>query len=127
MLTRCPHCQTHFRVTAEQLKIRQGTVRCGACQEVFDALETLHDESLAALPLPSSESAESQSRQDGDASDARGARSMFVQVATIPAAANEAAEVQPQTEVEPEPELQSEPALVNEPEPITEAETKLLL
>ena len=86
MLTRCPHCQTHFRVTAEQLKIRQGTVRCGACQEVFDALETLHDESLAALPLPSSEIVESQSRQDGDASDPRGARSMVVEVATIPAA-----------------------------------------
>jgi predicted Zn finger-like uncharacterized protein len=49
MLTRCPHCQTAFRVTSEQLKVRQGKVRCGACREVFDALETLADET-AALP-----------------------------------------------------------------------------
>ena len=44
MLTRCPHCQTHFRVTPEQLKARQGQVRCGACQRVFDALDSLSDE-----------------------------------------------------------------------------------
>lgn len=44
MLTRCPHCHTTFRVTSEQLKVRQGRVRCGACSEVFDALESLADE-----------------------------------------------------------------------------------
>lgn len=48
MLTRCPHCQTHFRVTPEQLKARQGQVRCGACQGVFNALDSLADE--AQLP-----------------------------------------------------------------------------
>jgi len=41
MLTRCPRCQTTFRVTPEQLKARQGKVRCGECQEVFNALDTL--------------------------------------------------------------------------------------
>ena len=41
MLTRCPKCATTFRVTTEQLKARQGRVRCGACQEVFSALDTL--------------------------------------------------------------------------------------
>lgn len=50
MLTRCPHCQTHFRVTPEQLKARQGQVRCGACQQVFDALDSLADETVAAAP-----------------------------------------------------------------------------
>jgi predicted Zn finger-like uncharacterized protein len=50
MLTRCPHCQTAFRVTSEQLKVRQGKVRCGACREVFDALETLADEAVAVQP-----------------------------------------------------------------------------
>lgn len=50
MLTRCPHCQTAFRVTSEQLKVRQGKVRCGSCREVFDALETLADETVALLP-----------------------------------------------------------------------------
>lgn len=41
MLTRCPLCNTTFRVTAEQIKARQGRVRCGACQEVFNALDHL--------------------------------------------------------------------------------------
>lgn len=41
MLTRCPHCATAFRVGPEQLKKRQGRVRCGACHQVFDALDGL--------------------------------------------------------------------------------------
>jgi predicted Zn finger-like uncharacterized protein len=44
MLTRCPHCQTAFRVTHEQLIPRQGRVRCGACYMVFSALDSLSDE-----------------------------------------------------------------------------------
>jgi predicted Zn finger-like uncharacterized protein len=48
MLTRCPHCQTQFRVRAEQLTIRQGRVRCGVCQQAFNALESLRDEIVAA-------------------------------------------------------------------------------
>jgi predicted Zn finger-like uncharacterized protein len=53
MLTRCPHCQTAFRVTTEQLKVRQGKVRCGSCQGVFDALDSLADEAplvIAGMP-----------------------------------------------------------------------------
>jgi|WetSurMetagenome_2_1015567.scaffolds.fasta_scaffold295371_1 predicted Zn finger-like uncharacterized protein len=50
MLTRCPHCQTAFRVTTEQLKVRQGRVRCGSCRAVFDALDSLTDE-LAIGPV----------------------------------------------------------------------------
>lgn len=44
MLTRCPACETHFRVTADQLKLRAGRVRCGECQHVFNALDTLIEE-----------------------------------------------------------------------------------
>ena len=43
MLTRCPTCGTAFRVTPEQLKARAGKVRCGHCNGVFNALETLED------------------------------------------------------------------------------------
>jgi len=43
MLTRCPACDTAFRVTPEQLKARAGKVRCGHCSAVFNALETLAD------------------------------------------------------------------------------------
>lgn len=37
MYTRCPHCTTTFRLTAAQLKARAGQVRCGRCQNVFQA------------------------------------------------------------------------------------------
>lgn len=47
MLTRCPSCTTTFRVTPEQLKARQGKVRCGECQGVFNALDTLIEEAIA--------------------------------------------------------------------------------
>ena len=43
MKTRCPHCQTAFRITPEQLKARVGKVRCGQCQTVFNALDNLLD------------------------------------------------------------------------------------
>lgn len=46
MQTRCPECQTVFRVTPEQLKARAGNVRCGHCQTAFNALDSL----LEALP-----------------------------------------------------------------------------
>jgi predicted Zn finger-like uncharacterized protein len=35
--TRCPQCQTVFRITAAQLKARDGMVRCGRCQNAFRA------------------------------------------------------------------------------------------
>lgn len=51
MLTRCPRCETTFRVTPEQLKARQGKVRCGECQEVFNALDALI-EAPATVAMP---------------------------------------------------------------------------
>jgi predicted Zn finger-like uncharacterized protein len=35
--TRCPGCATIFRVSAEQIALREGQVRCGQCRAVFDA------------------------------------------------------------------------------------------
>ena len=66
MKTRCQNCQTTFRVTPEQLKARAGKVRCGQCQTVFNALDSLVDEtgappvsSLPALdPSPVAQPAE---------------------------------------------------------------------
>ena len=34
----CPNCNTVFRVTAEQIKVRNGLVRCGLCNQVFNAI-----------------------------------------------------------------------------------------
>lgn len=123
MLTRCPHCQTHFRVTAEQLKIRQGKVRCGTCQEVFDALDSLSDEApvLQAAPVaPPAAESESRRSQDGTVEPL----AAIVTVESIPAAANESsdslAEAEPAQKPEPGPESVPEPT----PEPEPEAESK---
>ncbi|WP_257265321.1 DUF3426 domain-containing protein [Endozoicomonas sp. ONNA2] len=40
----CPHCQTIFRITNTQLKAANGSVRCGSCLRVFNAIEQ--------IPLP---------------------------------------------------------------------------
>ncbi len=53
MLTRCPACDTRFRVTAEQIKARFGRVRCGACQHAFNALDSLIEEPMLVHPAPS--------------------------------------------------------------------------
>lgn len=95
MLTRCPHCQTTFRVTTEQLKVRQGRVRCGACQSVFDALETLADEPCF-VPPPAAEAPPPEEVQAGP--------SLKPPPEAVP---------EPPPEPEPEPEPPPEP----EPEP----------
>jgi predicted Zn finger-like uncharacterized protein len=41
LATRCPHCHTTFRVAHDQLKLRTGLVRCGACKEIFNGIEHL--------------------------------------------------------------------------------------
>ncbi|HEX6708189.1 MAG TPA: zinc-ribbon and DUF3426 domain-containing protein [Albitalea sp.] len=43
MATRCIACGTIFRVVQDQLKVSEGWVRCGRCDEVFNALEGLFD------------------------------------------------------------------------------------
>jgi predicted Zn finger-like uncharacterized protein len=46
--TQCPGCKTIFRVTPAQLAMRDGQVRCGHCQTVFDGVSALV--SLAPQP-----------------------------------------------------------------------------
>lgn len=43
LVTRCPHCQTRFRVTPSQLELREGMVRCGACREIFNGRDQLEN------------------------------------------------------------------------------------
>jgi predicted Zn finger-like uncharacterized protein len=53
LATQCPHCQTTFRVVPDQLKLRAGLVRCGACKQIFNGLEHLlppEDGSKPAAP-----------------------------------------------------------------------------
>jgi predicted Zn finger-like uncharacterized protein len=43
LATRCTACHTVFRVVQDQLKVSDGWVRCGRCNEVFDASSNLID------------------------------------------------------------------------------------
>lgn len=53
MFTRCPACDTAFRITPAQIKARQGRVRCGHCMNSFDALASLAED--AGAPPPADE------------------------------------------------------------------------
>ncbi|NLC23189.1 MAG: DUF3426 domain-containing protein [Oxalobacter sp.] len=44
LVTKCPHCQTTFRVTEDQLKLYEGAVRCGVCQQIFNGTDHLQTE-----------------------------------------------------------------------------------
>lgn len=56
MIARCPVCGTRFKVVQDQLRISQGWVRCGQCDEVFDAAEQLRNADQPE-PDPASEPA----------------------------------------------------------------------
>ncbi len=43
LATRCPHCQTSFRVTMHQLELREGMVRCGTCREIFNGIDSVFE------------------------------------------------------------------------------------
>lgn len=43
MHTRCPQCETIFRVSVAQLQARDGLVRCGRCLKVFQADQYIHE------------------------------------------------------------------------------------
>jgi predicted Zn finger-like uncharacterized protein len=50
--TQCPHCGVKFQITAQQLQLANGTVRCGSCLQVFQASQ--HLVPLTDAPRPGS-------------------------------------------------------------------------
>jgi predicted Zn finger-like uncharacterized protein len=56
LITRCPSCGTMFKVVADQLKVSEGWVRCGHCDDVFDATANLQREAVPA-PQPAAPAA----------------------------------------------------------------------
>lgn len=71
LATRCPHCQTAFRLVPDQLRLAEGWVRCGRCDQIFPATEhLLGNVEPFALPEPapftSQEPAEPQRPADLD-------------------------------------------------------------
>ncbi|MFM9970580.1 MAG: DUF3426 domain-containing protein [Burkholderiales bacterium] len=72
LTTACTYCKTAFQVTAEQLKAREGRVRCGKCHAIFNALsalKVLEDREDAAAV---SQNAEVASRHAADSAAAPG-------------------------------------------------------
>ncbi|PRH46789.1 zinc-ribbon and DUF3426 domain-containing protein [Burkholderia multivorans] len=55
LATRCPHCETVFRLQPEQLSLHQGLVRCGHCRQVFNAAQSLVPEHAQPPASPPSE------------------------------------------------------------------------
>jgi len=49
-ITQCPHCQVKFKLTESQLNAAKGSVRCGACLNIFNAKE--HLTANQAKPTP---------------------------------------------------------------------------
>lgn len=107
MRTRCPRCETIFRITPEQMRARGGKVRCGHCQAVFNALETLIEEPPVLAPAVETPAPEVEAPEP-----------MPIPVAE-PAPIMEPSpepEFEPVYEIEPEPQPESEPV----PEPKAE-------
>ncbi len=68
MATRCPGCETVFRVTPQQLQAHGGQVRCGRCMTVFDGfrgLATLPDAAAAGVPEPPADKPEAATEPPG--------------------------------------------------------------
>lgn len=57
MRTSCPECRTTFRVSQDQLGLRRGLVRCGQCNAVFNAYDTLLPELEGAPPTMTTDAA----------------------------------------------------------------------
>ncbi|MCX7164753.1 MAG: zinc-ribbon domain-containing protein [Rhodocyclales bacterium] len=134
MLTRCPACTTHFRVTAEQLKARSGRVRCGECQQVFNALDTLIEEPMrvvAELPAEPLRQAILTPPLEAEAKAAGYPQAPIDQVTLVPPTPEATPEAALELEVPeelsiPDPETQGasipEPAVAAEPDTVAEAD-----
>ncbi|MDR0247337.1 MAG: zinc-ribbon and DUF3426 domain-containing protein [Burkholderiales bacterium] len=53
--TRCPQCRTTFRITSQQLALREGRARCGHCRTVFNAFAALVNFKGERVPGPGME------------------------------------------------------------------------
>jgi predicted Zn finger-like uncharacterized protein len=122
MLTRCPECATVFRVTPEQLKARQGRVRCGRCHCVFNAIDALIENlpanvvSSSETPLPQNATAEGQLPEAADESIVATDSASILQMATETAP--------PEQHAQPVHKLEHDSAVpvAAEPEPPEHAE-----
>ncbi|MDR3479535.1 MAG: DUF3426 domain-containing protein [Burkholderiaceae bacterium] len=135
LATQCPHCKTTFRVAQDQLKLRAGLVRCGACKEIFNGVEHLlpadsapaqatptplkePDAPRIAMPAPAATPAAASTYAPQDDSASAGIPiSILVSTPAPTAAALDFIYPEPHPEAEPESPVAPEAAPEDEPEP----------
>ena len=105
--TRCPACQTQFKIVPDQLRVSEGWVRCGQCSEIFDAPLHLLQEPQIASPVVKPPAT------DAEVVSVASEPEVLSQLPAPPAVADPAA-IEVVTE---RPVTQEEPAV----EPVTEA------
>ncbi len=77
LATRCPACETIFRISTTQAAAKSGMVRCGQCRHVFNSLDALVrvedldvlEEDVADAVAPASTAADTASSVDAVAAD----------------------------------------------------------
>jgi predicted Zn finger-like uncharacterized protein len=70
MFTVCPKCALTLVVTAADLRVAQGYVRCGRCSNVFNALARLSEDRQAAAAAAQAQASQETPGQDARASQA---------------------------------------------------------
>jgi predicted Zn finger-like uncharacterized protein len=94
LATRCAACGTVFRVVPDQLRVSDGWVRCGRCDAVFDAAQSLFDidagtpvrlEGLGGSPRPPGEAAPTPTAAPSPAAPSRAAAATSNTTATTAA------------------------------------------
>jgi predicted Zn finger-like uncharacterized protein len=103
LITSCRHCGARFRVTPQQLNAKQGQVRCGSCQSLFNGFESLerHPDDDTGSRLLAAREAE-RARQMEDIPDVGGIETLQSAGEEPPASESLAPEAEPETEPEAE-------------------------
>jgi predicted Zn finger-like uncharacterized protein len=115
MFTICPKCALTLAVSAADLRVAQGYVRCGRCSSVFNALARLTEERHGASPEPASSPPPSASLSPSPALPGVGAEPGALPEASpapAPAAAEDPAAV-PDLDAIPEEALEFNPDTTN--------------
>jgi len=124
MFTVCPKCALTLVVTAADLRVAQGYVRCGRCSSVFNALARLSDERQSAAaeseapapspaPEPEPETPAEEPRSDLSPLE----EALAHPEADVPAAPGGAAEEIPEHALEFDPDTTDVRAVFVEPPP----------
>ena len=75
LITICPQCALRLAVTAADLRVAQGQVRCGRCQVLFNALVNLHDDDSDTIEIEALETEVGDAITDPPSADSTGSDS----------------------------------------------------